>query len=209
MSATAAAFNIAIAGFYSISILWHMIRPGEDTGYTRMLMFAFIGSIPLGFMTIMIGGRDRWPMLAGYLREFGGTGAAGWLQLAGLGVLVAVLPLVLLAGAWYGMGLKFGTLFIAYFTPLMIRFFSAGAQEAVATSVAQGVLLFASFFAGMGIVWLLARFLPQLLDGYTAHMQVIWPGYRDAATMFFSVCVFGFVNQLLEARPALQALLSK
>jgi hypothetical protein len=208
MSPIAAAANLAIAGFYCVGTFWHMLRPGEDIGFTRMLMFAWLATIPLGFMLVMVGGRDRWHALAGYARELAAQGPAGLLVLACMCVLLVALPLGLLAAVWYGMGLKFGLLFLIYFTPLLVRMFTVSARESVLAGVTQGVLLFASCFAGMGIVWLLAR-APGGAEVYHEHVQKIWPGYRDAATVFFSVCVFALINQVIEAKHALTALLGR
>jgi hypothetical protein len=114
----------------------------------------------------------------------------------GLVILLVLMPLGMLAGIWYGMGFQFGTLFILYFVPIISRLIFNTPQESILSGVTQGVLFFVSFFIGITIVTILER-AGAGAQLYETHLQVVWPGYRDAAKMFFSVCVFALINQLI------------
>jgi hypothetical protein len=200
--------NLCITGFYIFTIVMHMIRPGENTGYTRMLMFVCLATIPLAFMMAIVGGRDRLPLLAAQAKEMAGGGLSSVLILAGFIVLLIIMPLGMLLGIWYGMGLRFGLLFILYFIPVLLRLALEPAKASVQTAVTQGVMLFASFFIGIVITLVLERYT-SVVGMYERHLQVVWPGYGDAAKMFFSVCVFSLLNQVVEFRHALLILLGK
>ena len=203
MNKLVAALNLGISGYFIVNIVMHMIRPGDNTGYTRMLMFACLATIPLAFMMILVGGRDRWPMLLAEFKALAAGGPISWLLLMGLILLLILLPLALLVGTWYGMGLRFGSMFILYLTPVFLRLAIAPVSDAIKTGLVLILILFASFFIGLGIVWFFKRFLSGI-EIYQRHLQVIWPDYRDAAKMFFSVCVFALLNQLIEFFHALR-----
>ena len=47
--------NLAITGFYIYSLIMHVIRSEGNIGYTRMLMFACLATIPVTFMLAMVG----------------------------------------------------------------------------------------------------------------------------------------------------------
>lgn len=94
------------------------------------------------------------------------------------------------------MGFRFGTQFIGFFIPIISRLISSTTQQSVLADVTQGVLFFAAFLIGIAIVYLLEHF-GSGAQVYDTHLQLVWPGYRDAAKMFFSVCVFAFANQLI------------
>lgn len=87
MNRIAAIVNLAVSGYYLYSLLSHAIHPGDNTGFTRMLMFACIATIPLVFMLVMVGGSERWPALLAQARELARGGLGSWLMLAGLAVL--------------------------------------------------------------------------------------------------------------------------
>jgi hypothetical protein len=207
MNKVAASANAGITGFYICTILMHMIQPGAHTGYTRMLMFICLASIPLAFMMAIVGGRDRWPLLMAQAKVMATSGFASVLLLTGFAFLLVIMPLGMILGVWYGLGLRFGLLFFLYFIPVLLRLALAPAKASVETAVIQGVMLFASFFIGMGIVSILERFASGAVL-YEKHLQVIWPGYGDAAVMFFSVCVFSLLSQLAEFSRALLSLRS-
>ena len=101
-----------------------------------------------------------------------------------------------------------GLMFALYFVPVIARLALAPARVSVQTAVVQGVLLFASFFAGMGAVYVL-DLLGYGTVAYAEHLQVIWPGYGSAAVMFFSVCVFTLLNQTAEFGYAVTGLLGR
>ena len=109
MYRAAAGASLLISGYYIVTIVTHLVRPGDNTGYTRMLMFVCLATIPLGFMMAMIGGRDRLPLLASKAREMLRGGPASVLVLAGLVLLLLVMPAGMLAGIWLGMGLAWAS----------------------------------------------------------------------------------------------------
>jgi hypothetical protein len=49
MNRIIAAVNFCISGYFIVNIIRHMIRPGMNSEYTRMLMFACLATIPLVF----------------------------------------------------------------------------------------------------------------------------------------------------------------
>lgn len=208
MKRLAAGAGLLISGYYIVTIVTHAVRPGANTGYTRMLMFVCLATIPLGFMMAMIGGRDRLPLLASKAKEMLRGGPASVLLLIGLVVLLVLMPAGMLAGIWSGLGLRSGALFALYFVPVIARLALAPALVSVQSAVVQGVLLFASFFTGMGIVYLL-DLLGYGAAAYEEHVQVIWPGYGSAAVMFFSVCAFTFLNQAVEFGYAARGILGR
>lgn len=177
-------------------------------GYTRMLMFACLATIPLVFMLMMVGGKERWLFLLAQGREMAAGGPLSLLLLAGLSFLLILMPIGILIGVWFGMGLRFGALFFLYFVPIISRLMFNTTRESVMAAVTQGLLFFLAFFIGISIVTVLERFFGGAAS-YADHLQVLWPGYRDAAKMFFSVCVFALINQLIEFRYALVSLLCK
>lgn len=208
MRRMAAGASLLISGYYLVTIVTHLVLPGDDTVYTRMLMFVCLATIPIGFMMAMIGGRDRLPLLAAKAKEMARGGPASVLLLAGLVLLLLVMPVGMLAGIWLGMGLRVGLMFALYFAPVIARLALAHARVSVRTAVVQGVLYFASFFTGIGIVFIL-DLLGYGSGSYAEHLQVIWPGYGSAAEMFFSVCVFTLLNQVIEFGYAARGLLGK
>ncbi len=208
MHRAVAGTGLLISGYYLVTIVAHMLRPGANTGYTRMLMFVCLATIPLGFMMAMVGGRDRLPLLAAQARKMVRSGPASVLLLIGLAVLLLLMPAGMLVAIWLGMGLRVGLMFALYFAPVIARLVLAPARVSVQTAVVQGVLLFASLFAGMGIVFILER-LGYGVENYTLHLQVIWPGYGSAAVMFFSVCVFTLLGQAIEFGYAVRGLLRR
>jgi hypothetical protein len=125
--------------------------------------------------------------------------------LVGLAVLLVLMPIGMLVGIWFGMGLRFGSLFILFFVPVITRLAFGTTQDSIMTAIVQGLIFFASFFIGIGIVTILERF-PSGVGTYETHLQILWPGYSDAAKMFFSICIFALINQAIEFRHALIAL---
>jgi hypothetical protein len=208
MNRIIAAVNFCISGYFIVNIIRHMIRPGINSGYTRMLMFALLATIPLVFMQMMVAGRERWLFLLERAKEMAGGGPLMILLLAGLVILAIVLPLGMLAGIWYGMGFHFGTLFILYFVPIISRLIFNTTQQSVVSAIMQGLLFFASFLIGISIIGTMERF-GSGVQVYDTHLQLVWPGYRDAAKMFFSVCVFALTNQLIAVYYEVQSLLGR
>lgn len=208
MNRIIAAVNFCISGYFIFNIFRHMVRPGMNSGYTRMLMFACLATIPIVFLLMMVGGKERWLFLLERAREMAGGGPLMILLLVGLVLLLIVLPLGMLAGIWYGMGFQFGTLFMLYFVPIISRLVFNTTQQSVVSAITQGLLFFVSFLIGISIVGIMERFGPGV-QVYDDHLQLVWPGYRDAAKMFFSVCIFALINQLIAVYYAGRTLLGR
>ncbi len=206
MKYVTAALSLCVTGFYVYGSFAHMINPGDNIGYTRMLMFACLATIPLAFIMVFVVG--RWPLLIDLAKNLAKGGPSSVLLLIGLAVLIVLMPLGMLLALWSGMGLRFGLLFILYFVPLAQRLATAPAEIAVKTAIMDIVLYFLAFFVGIGLVYVV-DLLHFRMGVYERHLQLIWPGYEDAAKMFFGVCVFAILNQLIEFRYALLVLLGK
>ncbi|MDP2854917.1 MAG: hypothetical protein Q8O28_11815 [Smithellaceae bacterium] len=208
MNRIIAAVNFCISGYFIVNIIKHMIRPGMNSEYTRMLMFACLATIPLVFMLMMVAGKERWLFLLESGKEMAGGGPLMVLLLVGLVILLILMPLGMLAGIWYGMGFQFGTMFILYFVPIISRLIFNTTQQSIVAAITQGLLFFAAFLIGISIVEILERFSSgaQLYD---AHLQLVWPDYRDAAKMFFSVCVFALINQIIAVYYEVQSMLGR
>ena len=77
--------GLLISVYFIYNIVRHMIAPGGNTGYTRMLMFTCLGTIPISFMMMVAGATGKWDALVGLAREAGGgSGPLYALALAGL-----------------------------------------------------------------------------------------------------------------------------
>ena len=200
--------NLAITGFYIYSLIMHVIRPEGNIGYTRMLMFACLATIPVGFMMAMVGGQDRLPVLFRGLKELGQAGPAEMAVVVGVIFILVVMPLGMLVGVWFGMGLKFGTLFLIFFVPLLLRLTLTSAKSSTDLAVYQALLYFGAFFAAIALVRLLGVVRIDLIP-YEQNVQAIWPGYGDAAVMFFAVWLFAITQQVMEFRYALISLFDR
>jgi hypothetical protein len=200
--------NLTITGFYIYSLIMHVIRPSGNAGYTRMLMFACLATIPVVFMLAMIGGQDRWPVLLRGLKELGQTGTAEMVVVVGVIFLLIVLPLGMLVGVWFGMGFKFGSLFFLFFVPLLLRLTLTSAKSSTNLAVYQALLYFGAFFAAIVLVRLLGMARVDL-GPYEQSVQAIWPGYGGAAVMFFAVWLFAITQQVMEFRYALMSLFDR
>jgi hypothetical protein len=130
------------------------------------------------------------------------------LLLVGLVILLILMPLGMLAGVWYGMGFQFGMMFILYFVPIISRLIFNSTQESILSAITQGLLFFASFLIGISIVAILER-AGSGAQLYETHLQLVWPDYRDAAKMFFSVCVFALTNQMIAVYYEVQSMLGR
>ncbi len=172
MSRVEAAANLCITGYYLFHIIHHIFRPGTNIGYTRMLMFACLATIPMVFMLMMVGGKDRWPDLLAHARELAHGGPMAVMLLAGLGILLVGMPIGMLVGVWYGMGLRFGALFILYFAPMIMRLAFNTTQASVLTAIVQGVTFFASFFMAVGIVMIVEKLPSGLQPGGVSNADI-------------------------------------
>ncbi len=179
-----------------------------NSEYTRMLMFACLATIPLVFLLMMVAGKERWLFLLDRGREMAGGGPLMVLLLVGLVIVLVLMPLGMLAGIWYGMGFEFGTMFILYFIPITSRLIFNTTQQSILSAITQGLLFFASFLIGISMVEILER-AGSGAQLYETHLQLVWPDYRDAAKMFFSVCIFALINQLIAVYYEVQSMLGR
>jgi hypothetical protein len=203
-----ALLNLAVAGYYIFLLCVHTVHPGDNVGLTRVLMFACLATIPLVFMLALVGGHDRWPAYAELAKSLRTQGPLAWLMLAGMVFLLVVMPLGMLVAVFFGMGLKGGTLLVAFFVPMLLRLIFSTSQASVATAVSQALLYFGAFFAALAVVAVLNG-LKVDTSVYEQNVQAVWPRYGDAAPMFFAVCLFALANQVIEFRHALLVLLEK
>jgi hypothetical protein len=200
--------NLAVTGYYVYSLVHHVMRPGQSPGYTRMLMFACIATIPMVFMMAMIGGQDRWPALLHGLKELAQTSTAAFILVVGLVFLLIVMPLGMLVGVWFGMGLKFGAMFILFFLPLLLRLALTSAKSSTNSAVHRAILLFGALFASIAVVRLLSVVRIDLKP-YEQSVRAVWPDYGDAAVMFFAVWLFAIIHHLMEFRYGVMSLFSR
>ncbi len=199
MKRIVSAATLVISGYFIFTIVRHMIAPGTNTGYTRMLLFACLGAIPISFMMMVAGATGKWSALADQAREAaGGSGPLYALALAGLVTVAVVLPVALLAAAWYAMGLRFGFLFVLFFVPVVTRLATAPAKECAVNGVIQALLFFGAILAGAGIAALVEK--RSSTEVYARQVQAFWEGYDSAssARMFFAAALFALANQLIE-----------
>jgi hypothetical protein len=208
--------NLGIAGFYSYSVIQHLLRPGDNTGYTRMLLFACFASIPMIFMMVMVGGHDRWPALLQLVKVVQGQGAIGWFALVGIIFVVVLMPLGFLLMLWHSLGLKFGGLFLLYFLPFFIRLFFSSAKESTQLALQQILLYFGAFFAAMAVMAVLQGMNVDTL-AFQDNMHAVWPKTRSSTLdsnntdgiYFFGICLFALANQVIEFWRAARSLLMK
>jgi hypothetical protein len=99
-------------------------------------------------------------------------------------------------------------MFILYFVPIISRLIFNTTQQSIVSAITQGLLFFVSFLIGISIVAIMERF-GSGAQLYDAHLQLVWPDYRDAAKMFFSVCVFALINQMIAVYYEVQSMLGR
>lgn len=199
MQKISSAVGLLISGYFVVMIVKHMIAPDGNTGYTRMLMFACLGTIPLSFMMMIAGATGKWDALVVEAREAaGGSVPLYVLALAGLITVAVVLPIVLLAAAWYVMGLRFGFMFVLFFVPVAMRLALSPAKNCAGNGVMQALLFFAAMLIGAGIFALLEKH--SSAKAYAQQVQAVWEGYDYASSgrMFFAITAFALINQLIE-----------
>lgn len=205
MDRASAIVNLGITVYFIYTITRHMIRPGTNVAFTRMLMFSGLGIIPITFLMLMVAGRVE------IIREFGLPGAwsdfgfLDWLLAFGMSLL-ALLPLALLAGLWFMMGFRMGFYFFLFLVPVGSRLVFMPNRDLAISALVQILLFFACIFITMGIVHVVNRYFGGT-GAYEKHIHKIWPGYGTAANMFFWVCTFAVSTQLIEFIRALATLI--
>ncbi|HOT46312.1 MAG TPA: hypothetical protein PLM53_16230 [Spirochaetota bacterium] len=193
------ALNLCISGYFIVAIIRHMVSPGENSEYTRMLLFACLGTICVSYMLMVIGGPDRWPSIARVANDaVGGTGPLYCLTLAGLVSVGAVLPLVLLGALGFMLGLRLGLFMVLFFVPILVRLATATSQECIIHGVFQALLFFAAMLLGVGIVAPLEKY-GSGVQAFIRHFHRIWPDHdaMSSARMFFAAAVFALANHLI------------
>ncbi len=196
MERVVAVINLCISGYFMFRITRHMLWPGDDTGYTRMLMFACLATIPLSFFMLMVAGRDE------VFREFGMPGSFAeyvfynWLLFAGI-ILLYLLPVVLLGGLFFMMELRSAILLFLILFPIFSRLAFSPAKDSAIAAFVQIMVFLGSIVAGALLAGALDKWGPGT-KAQEGNILKIWPGYRTAANMFFGVCVFPLANQLIE-----------
>ena len=208
MQRTVILINLAVTGSYISSLIMHVVRPGQDAGYTRMLMFACVATIPIAFLFAMIGGQERWPVLLQGLKQVGRMGASGTAVVIGVVFLLVVLPSGMLIGVWFGMGMKSGTLFLLFFVPLVLRLTLISGKSSINLAVHRVLLYFGAFVGAIALVRLLTLTGVDLRP-YEQSVQTVWPGYGHAAIMFFAAWLFALAHHATEFRHALMGLFNR
>ncbi len=207
LNKTVALLTLLISGFYLYSLVLHILHPEDNFGYTRMLMFVWVATLMLVPMLGLIG-FYTWPGLVQMTQGLLTKGASGWAQAAGIWFLLTVLPLGTMVIVWFCMDLKFGSLFLLFFVPLVMRLLFSDSQAFKVAALTQAVLFFGSIFAALAILRLLAHF--QIDSGaYARSVLAVRPDWSDAAMLFFSVTLLALGNQVIEFTHALLALLGK
>jgi hypothetical protein len=175
-----------------------MVAPGENTGYTRMLLFACMGTICISFMLMVIGGPDRWPLIAEQARVEGSR-PLSMLALAGIITVAVILPICLLIALGVFLGLRLSFFMALFFVPVLMRLVAAPSQQCIINGVVQIMLFFAAMLIGVGIVAFLEKHT-YALPVYIKHFHKIWPGYDDMSSvrMFFAAGSFALLNQVIE-----------
>jgi hypothetical protein len=205
MERAGALINLGITCFFMYRIVRHMLRPGNNAGSTRMLMFACLATIPLTFFMLMAAGRQEVFREFGMPGSFAEYGFYNWLLFAGI-ILLYLLPLVLLGGLCFMLEMRNRFLLILFLVPFLSRLALSPAQDSMTAAIVQILVFLGSIVGGA----LLAAALDKWGPGTKAqekNLRMILPGYGTAANMFFGVCVFALANQLIEFVHALIALL--
>lgn len=205
MERAGAVLNLCISSYFMYRITRHMLKPGENIGYTRMLMFACIATIPLSFFMLMVAGRDEIFREFGVPASFTDYATYDWLLFAGI-VLLYLLPVVLLGGLFFMMELRSAILLFLFLVPILSRLAFAPARDSGIAAFVQIVLFLGSIVAGALIAGAFDKWGPGT-KAQEENLLKIWPGYRTAANMFFAVCVFPLANQLIEFVHALVGVL--
>jgi hypothetical protein len=189
--------GLTISGYFLIGIVMNMIKPGVDSGYTRMLVYAWLSTIPLSFFLVMTGGGRVLKMWAAMKPLFVGgfsDKVMGFLFL----LLIIGLPFIMLWGIWKGLGLRYGALFIGYFLPLILHVaFGRPEDVVIEFFIYRGLLFFAAAIAGVGLVHLLG-WMSIDLGRQSQNFLSVWPNYSSELEMFFTVYLFALFNQLID-----------
>jgi hypothetical protein len=205
MNRIGALVNLGITCFFMYRIVRHMLRPGDNTGHTRMLMYACLATIPLSFFMLMVAGREEVFREFGMPVSFNEYTFFNWFLLAGL-ILLYLLPFALLGGLSFMLDLRNRLLLFLFLVPALSRLALAPAQDSMIAAFVQIMVFMASIVAGALLAGALDRWGPGTRT-QEKHLQKILPGYGTAANMFFGVSVFALASQLIEFLHALITLL--
>lgn len=196
-------FSFLTAGinaYFIVCIVRHMARPGDNTGYTRMLMFAYLATIPFVFIMGFAGGSDRWPYLFDIARDIAGPVWYAPLIIAGLGAVTILLPLAIFVAVFVVMELRSAFLFVLYFIPVLMQMALSTKQECIVSAVVLTMLFLFTGPVGFVVIGRLKRYgKTALANQYSRHVRKIWHGYDEdsSANMFMGACLFALCNQLI------------
>ncbi|HOW84244.1 MAG TPA: hypothetical protein PK573_16900 [Spirochaetota bacterium] len=196
-----AAVNLGISVYFTCNIVRHISRPGNNIGYTRMLMFAFLSTIPFVFILGFAGGRDRWPYLLNIAREIAGPEWYASFIIAGLGAVTILLPLGIFVAIFFVMEFRSAFLFVLFFIPVLLRLFLSTKQECIMSAVLLAMLFLFMGPIGFVAVLLLKRHgKTALAQQYGRHMRKIWLDQNEdtSPNMFMAACLFALSVQLIE-----------
>lgn len=193
--------NLGISVYFTCNIARHIVRPGGNIGYTRMLVFAYLSTIPFVFLLGFAGGRDRWPYLLDIAREIAGTGWHAPLVIAGLGAVTILLPLGIFVAVFVVMEFRSAFLFVLFFIPVLMRLVLSTKQECVMSAVLLAMLFLFMGPIGFVAVLLLKRHgKTALTRQYGRHVRKIWLDQNEdtSPNMFMAACLFALSAQLVE-----------
>lgn len=196
MNILANILNAGIAIYFIYKIARHMLRPGKAYEYTRMLLFAGLGTIPIVFFTMMFAGRTEVFNAFGLPPAVSDYEFLHWWIFAGV-MLLYLLPVVLLFGLLYMAGLRMGFSFFVFLFPILSRLVLVANEELMVTAGMQIFLFFLCVFVTMGLVQVMNKYFNGTREQET-HFIHIWPGYGTAVNMFFWICTYAIGTQLAE-----------
>ncbi len=188
--------NGGISVYFIYKIARHMMKPTEAYEYTKMLLFAGLGTIPIVFFTMMFAGKTELFNAFGLPPDMSGYELLHWWIFAGV-LLLYLLPVVLFFGLWYFAGLRMRFSFFIFLFPILSRLILVSNEGLMITAGTQIFLFFISIFITMGIVQLMNTYFGGTQE-QESHFLHIWPGYGTAVNMFFWICTYAIGTQFVE-----------
>lgn len=203
--------NLGISVYFACNIVRHIVRPGASIGYTRMLLFAYLSTIPFIFLLGFAGGRDRWPHLLDIARDIAGPGWYAPLVVTGLGAVTILLPLGIFVAVFVVMEFRSAFLFVLFFIPVLMRLILSTRQECVMSAVLLAMLfLFMGPVGYAAVVQMKRRGKTALVQEYGRHMRKIWLDQNEETSpnMFMSAGLFALSAQAIEIIRAVRDLVA-
>lgn len=193
--------NLAISVYFTCNIARHIVRPGGNIGYTRMLLFAYLSTIPFVFLLGFAGGRDRWPHLLDIAWDIAGPGWYAPLVVAGLGAVTILLPLGIFVAVFVVMEFRSAFLFVLFFIPVLMRLILSTRRECVMSAVLLTMLFLFMGPVGYAVVTQMKkRGKTALAHQYGRHMRKIWLDRNEETSpnMFMGAGLFALSAQIIE-----------